>query len=44
MVYKPVTEALSPNKNMQVIMTINYNILTINSNLKNINYEYMHYQ
>ena len=37
-------EAQSPNKKVQVITAINYNVLTINSNLMNINYGSLHYQ
>ena len=39
-----MAEAPSPNEKVQVITTINYNVLTTNSNLMNINYESLHYQ
>ena len=35
--YKSITKASGPNKKAQVINTINYNVLSTNNNLMNIN-------
>ena len=39
-----MTEALSPDGKMQIITSISYNVLAINTDLMNNNYENMHYQ
>ena len=39
-----MTEAPDPHEKVQVIATINCNVLIVNSNLMNINYRNLHYK